>query len=74
MNDFEVNKTMSQILDVKLRLDHTLSQSTDKLRSDNSLFQMVLIERGFVMQSIILLYIKETDGRPADGAIQSRIG
>ncbi len=26
------------------------------------------------MQSIILLYIKETDGRPADGAIQSRIG
>ncbi len=37
MNDFEVNKTMSQILDVKLRLDHTLSQSTDKLRSDNSL-------------------------------------
>ncbi len=25
MNDFEVNKTMSQILDVKLRLDHTLS-------------------------------------------------
>ncbi len=27
MNDFEVNKTMSQILDVKLRLDHTLSQS-----------------------------------------------
>ncbi len=24
------------------------------------------------MQSIILLYIKETDGRPADGAIQSR--
>ncbi len=54
MNDFEVNKTMSQILDVKLRLDHTLSQSTDKLRSDNSLFQIVLIERGFVMQSIIL--------------------
>ncbi len=74
MNDFEVNKTMSQILDVKLRLDHTLSQSTDKLRSDNSLFQIVLIERGFVIQSIILLYIKETDGRPADGAIQSRIG
>ncbi len=73
MNDFEVNKTMSQFLDVKLRLDHTLSQSTDKLRSDNSLFQIVLIERGFVMQSIILLYIKETDGRP-DGAIQSRIG
>ncbi len=27
MNDFEVNKTMSQVLDVKLRLDHTLSQS-----------------------------------------------
>ncbi len=26
------------------------------------------------MQSIILLYIKETDDRPADGAIQSRIG
>ncbi len=26
------------------------------------------------MQSIILLYIKETDGRPADGAVQSRIG
>ncbi len=26
------------------------------------------------MQSIILLYIKETDGQPADGAIQSRIG
>ncbi len=26
------------------------------------------------MQSIIVLYIKETDGRPADGAIQSRIG
>ncbi len=25
------------------------------------------------MQSIIVLYIKETDGRPADGAIQSRI-
>ncbi len=74
MNDFEVNKTMSQILDVKLRLDHTLSQSTDKLRSDNSLFQIVLIERGFVMQSIILVYIKETDGRQADGAIQSRIG
>ncbi len=67
MNDFEVNKTMSQILDVKLRLDHTLSQSTDKLRSDNSLFQIVLIEIGFVIQSIILLYIKETDGRPADG-------
>ncbi len=63
MNDFEVNKTMSQILDVKLRLDHTLSQSTDKLRSDNSLFQIVLIERGFVIKSIILLYIKETDGR-----------
>ncbi len=63
-----------RFLDVKLRLDHTLSQSTDKLRSDNSLFQIVLIERGFVMQSIILLYIKETDGRPADGAIQSRIG
>ncbi len=74
MNDFEVNKTMSQILDVELRLDHTLSQSTDKLRSDNSLFQIVLIERGFVMQSIILVYIKETDGRQADGAIQSRIG
>ncbi len=74
MNNFEVNKTMSQIFNVKLRLDHTLSQSTDKLRSDNSLFQIVLIERGFVMQSIILLYIKETDGRPADGAIQSRIG
>ncbi len=73
MNDFEVNKTM-KFLDVKLRLDHTLSQSTDKLRSDNSLFQIVLIERVFVMQSIILLYIKETDGRPADGAIQSRIG
>ncbi len=68
MNDFEVNKTMSQILDVKLRLDHTLSQSTDKLRSDSSLFQIVLIERGFVIQSIILLYIKETDGQPADGA------
>ncbi len=62
MNDFEVNKTMSQIL----RLDHTHSQSTDKLRSDNSLFQIVLIERGFVMQSIILLYIKETGGLPAD--------
>ncbi len=26
------------------------------------------------MQSIIVLYIKETDGRPADGVIQSRIG
>ncbi len=26
------------------------------------------------MQSIIVLYIKETDGRPADGAIQSPIG
>ncbi len=26
------------------------------------------------MQSIILVYIKETDGRQADGAIQSRIG
>ncbi len=26
------------------------------------------------MQSIILLYIKETDGRPAEGAILSRIG
>ncbi len=64
----------ARFLDVKLRLDHTLSQSTDKLRSDNSLFQIVLIERGFVMQSIILLYIKETDGWPADGAIQSRIG
>ncbi len=64
----------ARFLDVKLRLDHTLSQSTDKLRSDNSLFQIVLIERGFVMPSIILLYIKETDGRPADGAIQSRIG
>ncbi len=64
----------ARFLDVKLRLDHTLSQSTDKLRSDNSLLQIVLIERGFVMQSIILLYIKETDGRPADGAIQSRIG
>ncbi len=64
----------ARFLDVKLRLDHTLSQSTDKLRSDNSLFQIVLIERGFVIQSIILLYIKETDGRPADGAIQSRIG
>ncbi len=51
-----------------------LAPPTDKLRSDNSLFQIVLIERGFVMQSIILLYIKETDGRPADGAIQSRIG
>ncbi len=64
----------ARFLDVRLRLDHTLSQSTDKLRSDNSLFQIVLIERGFVIQSIILLYIKETDGRPADGAIQSRIG
>ncbi len=64
----------ARFLDVKLRLDHTLSQSTDKLRSDNSLFQIVLIERGFVMQSIILLCIKETDGRPADGVIQSRIG
>ncbi len=64
----------ARFLDVKLRLDHTLSQSTDKLRSDNSLFQIVLIERGFVIQSRILLYIKETDGRPADGAIQSRIG
>ncbi len=53
MNDFEVNK----FLDAKLRLDHTLSQSTDKLRSDNSLFQIVLIERGFVIQSIIVLYI-----------------
>ncbi len=74
MNDFEVNKTMSQIFRCKLRLDHTLSQSTDKLRSDNSLFQIVLIERGFVIQSRILIYIKETDGRPADGAIQSRIG
>ncbi len=30
MHDFEVNM-MSQVLDVKLRLDHTLSQSTDKL-------------------------------------------
>ncbi len=48
----------ARFLDVKLRLDHTLSQSTDKLRSDNSLFQIVLIERGFVIQSIILLYIK----------------
>ncbi len=54
----------ARFLDVKLRLDHTLSQSTDKLRSDNSLFQIVLIERGFVIQSRILLYIKETDGRP----------
>ncbi len=59
----------ARFLDVKLRLDHTLSQSTDKLWSDNSLFQIVLIERGFVY--IIVLYIKETDGRPADGAIQS---
>ncbi len=74
MNDFEVNKTMSQILDVKLRLDHTLSQSTDKLRSDNSLFQIVLIERGFVMQSIIYYILRKQMGRPADGAIQSRIG
>ncbi len=65
MNDFEVNK--ATFFDVKLRLDHTLSQSTDKLRPDNSLFQIDLIERGFVMQSIMLLYIKETDGRPADG-------
>ncbi len=32
----------AKFLDVKLRLDHTLSQSTDKLRSDNSLFQIVL--------------------------------
>ncbi len=48
-------------------------KNVDK-KKDNSLFQIVLIERGFVMQSIILLYIKETDGRPADGAIQSRIG
>ncbi len=45
-----------------MRLDHTLSQSTDKLRSDNSLLQIVLIERGLVIQLIILLYIKETDG------------
>ncbi len=64
----------AKFLDVKLRLDHTLSQSTDKLRSDNSLFQIVLIERGFVMQSVIVLYITETDGRPADGAIKSCIG
>ncbi len=70
MNDFEVNT----FLDVKLRLDHTLSQSTEKLRPADSLFQIVLKERGFVMQSIISLYIKETDSRPADGAIQSRIG
>ncbi len=55
----------ARFLDIKLRLDHTLSQSTDKWRSDNSLFKIVLIERGFVMQSLILLYIKETDGRPA---------
>ncbi len=59
MNDFEVNKRWARFLDFKLRLDHTLSQSTDKLRSDNSLFQIVLIERGFVIQSRILLYIKE---------------
>ncbi len=59
MNDFEVNKTMSQILDVKLRLDHTLSQSTYKLRSDNSLYQIVLIERGFVIQSIILYILRK---------------
>ncbi len=44
MNDFEVNKTMSQIFRCRLRLDHTLSQSTDQLKSDNSLFQIVLIE------------------------------
>ncbi len=59
MNDFEVIRRWARFLDVKLRLDHTLSQSTDKLRSDNSLFQIVLIERGFVIQSRILLYIKE---------------
>ncbi len=73
MNDFEVIRRWARFLDVKLRLDHTLSQSTDKLGQiipiPNS-----LIERGFVMQSIILVYIKETDGRQADGAIQSRIG
>ncbi len=33
--------------------DFEVNKSTDKLRSDNSLFQIVLIERGFVMQSII---------------------
>ncbi len=74
MNDLKWIRRWARFLDVKLRLDHTLSQSTDELRSDNSLFQIVLIERGFVMQTIILVYIKETDGRQADGAIQSRIG
>ncbi len=49
----------ARFLDVKLRLDHTLSQSTDKLRSDNSLFQTVLIERGFVIQSIIYYILKK---------------
>ncbi len=60
--------------DVKLRPDHTLSQSTDKSRSDNSPLQTVSTERGPATQSTILPYIKETDGRPADGAIQSRTG
>ncbi len=64
----------ARFLDVKLRLDHTLSQSTDKLRSDNSLFQIVFNRKRFCNTIRILLYIKETDGRPADGAIQSRIG
>ncbi len=30
-DDFEVNKTMSQILNVKAEIKPTLSQSTDKL-------------------------------------------
>ncbi len=61
----------ARFLDVKLRLDHTLSQSTDKLRSDNSLFQIVLIERGFVIQSIILLYINPK-GTAVSPAIPTR--
>ncbi len=73
MNDFEVNKMMTRFLDVKLRLDHTLSQLTDKLRSDNSLFQIVLIERGFVIQTIIF-YILRKQMADQQMVIQSRIG
>ncbi len=53
-------KTMSQILDVKLRLDHTLSQSTDKLRSDNS-YSNSFNRKRFCNTIKNLLYIKETD-------------
>ncbi len=48
----------ARFLDVKLRLDHTLSQSTDKLRSDNSLFQIVLIERGFVIKKLLQWWLR----------------